>query len=182
MSEIISNFEIIMRSQMIQKYPDSFKEALRNSIGQTSSEILKQLWKALPEDFDRESHDNELRSIASTIMSFESYIIASERGKLLSAEWFKYVGRPIDDTRPFCRERAGQFFHRKEIESWGSLTWEGQIEGTNSSNIFSFAGGWGCRHIISPVSEFIIPKDVLLRNIENGNYTPNEWSKKKLGL
>lgn len=86
----------------------------------------------------------------------------------LDAEWFYYSGSEQDTTRCFCKERYDKFFHYKEIESWGNGEnlgecnigggkWAGEIEGTNSKTIFSYAGGYNCSHSISPVSEFIVP-------------------------
>ena len=90
----------------------------------------------------------------------------------LKAEWFLYSGNQRAATREFCLSRFGKYFHKNEIEEWAKLEWGGKIEGTNESTIFITAGGWGCRHSILPVSKFVVPKDVIQRNIDNGNYLP----------
>lgn len=105
-------------------------------------------------------------------------VIAEE----LDVEWFFYSGDTIATTRPFCDKRHNQFFYYKEIEDWASLDWSGKIPETNSSTIYSYRGGFGCRHAILPVSIFAVPKEVIERNIASGNYSPSEKEAELLGL
>jgi len=101
----------------------------------------------------------------------------------IGATWFKYSGDEIDTTRPFCAARDNQFYYYKEVESWGDLSpWSGQIPGTNSATIYSYAGGFNCRHSIMPVSLFAVPLDVVRRNIDSGNYEPTDKEIELLGL
>ena len=86
----------------------------------------------------------------------------------LNPEWFVYRGGLIKDSRCFCKERNGGYFHRFEVESWGSGAdlgacgtgdlWQGAIKGTNSSNIWIVLGGYNCLHSIMPVSSFRVPE------------------------
>lgn len=92
----------------------------------------------------------------------------------LGAEWFKYSGDTIESTREFCRERHNKFYYYKEIEEWADEDWQGKIDGTNEKTIYSTAGGYNCRHSIIPVSIFAVPKDVIRRNISNGNFEPSD--------
>lgn len=78
-------------------------------------------------------------------------------------EFYYYSGGIMDDSRPFCTARAGKYFHKKEIEGWGNLNWTGRRKGTNSSNVFIYAGGYGCLHKPIAVSEAVVPKDVIER-------------------
>lgn len=95
-------------------------------------------------------------------------IIAEEN----DAEWYLYSGTEQENSRPFCDERKGKYFHYKEIEDWASLDWQGKADGTNEQTIFILAGGYRCIDSILPVSIAIVPQDVIERNIANGNYTP----------
>ena len=82
----------------------------------------------------------------------------------VGAQYFLYQGRPIDTTREFCRVRAGNYYHKKEVESWGELQpWSGQIPGTNETTIFSLLGGYGCRHILVPLAQRDVPEKDLAR-------------------
>lgn len=102
----------------------------------------------------------------------------------LGLEFYLYFGGRIEDTREFCAERYGKYFHKKEIEGWGdgkrccglswpqAGKWQGMNRLTNKSTIFTLAGGYNCKHSINPVSIKSVPKNVIQRNIDNGNYKP----------
>jgi hypothetical protein len=82
----------------------------------------------------------------------------------VGAQFFLYQGRPIDTTRDFCRVRAGKYWHRKEIEAWADEDWKGKMEGTTSTTIFNYLGGYGpCRHVLVPVRQSAVPKEDLDR-------------------
>lgn len=83
-------------------------------------------------------------------------------------EFYVWSGGTMDDSRPFCLERAGKYFHKKEIEGWAGQSWAGKRKGTNSSTIFIYAGGYGCLHKPIAVSEAIVPKSVIKRAKEKG--------------
>lgn len=100
----------------------------------------------------------------------------------LDIQFYRYQGGIIKDTREFCQERNGKFFHFEEIESWAGLKWQGKIKETNEKSIFIYAGGYNCRHSFVPVSEVNIPKEVLLDAIAKGYYNPSEETRELLGL
>lgn len=83
-------------------------------------------------------------------------------------EFYVWSGGTMDDSRPFCAERAGKYFHKKEVEGWSGQSWAGKRKGTNSSTIFIYAGGYGCLHKPIAVSEAIVPKSVIKRAKEKG--------------
>jgi hypothetical protein len=94
--------------------------------------------------------------------------IASEQ---VGAVFFLYQGRPIKSTRPFCRERANKYYHKEEIASWASEDWQGKTEGTNSTTIFSYLGGYNCRHVLVPVRQSEVAADDLARMRQKGLIT-----------
>ena len=94
--------------------------------------------------------------------------VSSEYGM----EWYYYDGSIIDDTRSYCRKRAGKYFHKKEVEDSASEQWSGKIPGTTKTSIFIYAGGFSCRHAYIPVLINVVPKSVVNRNIRNKNYIP----------
>lgn len=77
----------------------------------------------------------------------------------LGLDWYLYSGGLIDTSREFCRERNGHYYHRKEVESWASLTWRGKAQGTTESSIFILLGGHGCVHFLIPVHLSVVPKE-----------------------
>lgn len=91
----------------------------------------------------------------------------------LGLEFYLYSGGLIDKSREFCIERAGNYYHHKEVQAWASLSWQGRSQLTTESSIFILAGGYGCLHEIIPVHVSVVPKAVIDRNIEAGNYNPS---------
>lgn len=79
-------------------------------------------------------------------------------------KYYQYLGGIMDDSRPFCIARANKFYSKDEVESWAKLNWQGKRPGTTASTIFVYAAGFNCLHQIIPVSEAIVPKEVIERN------------------
>lgn len=94
----------------------------------------------------------------------------------LGLEFYLYAGGIISKgkyssgSRSFCMERNGKFFHKKEIEGWADLEWKGKNPATTKSSIFTLLGGFNCRHSVIPVSEKIVPEDVITRATQAGYY------------
>jgi hypothetical protein len=76
----------------------------------------------------------------------------------LGLKWYLYAGGLMDTSRPFCVERAGNYYHESEIKAWAHLEWAGKMRGTSESSIFQFVGGYFCGHQLIPVHESIVPK------------------------
>lgn len=87
----------------------------------------------------------------------------------LGLVWYLYAGGTVNDSREFCVERAGKYFHRNEIESWVSLSWQGKAP-VNEGTIFILLGGYNCLHVLLPVDISAVPADVIERNKLSGNY------------
>ena len=81
----------------------------------------------------------------------------------LGLDWFLYRGGTVKDTRPFCAERKGKYYHRSEVESWAKLSWAGKIPGTTKSTIYTYRGGFNCMHQIVAVDASVVPKADLKR-------------------
>jgi len=106
-------------------------------------------------------------------------------------EFFKYSGGKVKDTREFCLERYGKVFHQKEIAAWGNfertgdfklpkylyttskgvkLYWQGMNYNTNAATVFSFLGGYECRHVLAPIATRYVPKADIERAERLGFY------------
>lgn len=81
------------------------------------------------------------------------------------------AGKGSGGSRDFCIERSGNYYHKKEVESWAALSWQGKNPATTKSSIFTLLGGYNCRHSVIPVSELIVPKDVIDRARAEGYKT-----------
>lgn len=78
-------------------------------------------------------------------------------------EWFRYSHGTVKDSRDFCKKRQGKIYHKREIEEWAKLRWDGRIPSTDKENIFKLLGGYGCMHDTRPISERRVPKAVKKR-------------------
>ena len=121
-----------------------------------------------------------VRTTANTAQAIADRSYSAAVNEELGIEYFQYLGGEIPTTRPFCEHREGAIFHRKEIEAWGdgensagindisNGTWAGRIDGTDSRSIFTFVGGWNCRHFLVPVIKQKVPASVQARAKSEG--------------
>lgn len=146
---------------------EPFRTYLTQSITASTSRAdlqlaVEQYINGTPEKLGRlRSYSGQIADdIFSVIDRGYTQIIAND----LQIQWYFYSGSVIQDSRDFCVTRHNKYYHKKEVESWGSLgDWQGKIPGTNASTIFSFAGGYRCRHSILPVSVEVVPQNVIER-------------------
>lgn len=104
------------------------------------------------------------------------YIVSNDLG----FEYYQYFGGKIADSRYFCAVRSNNIYHKKEVEEWGEKPslWNasagspyhggGRIAATNKMTIFTFCGGYNCRHQIVPVAVSSVPKSVINRAQKKG--------------
>ena len=117
----------------------------------------------------------QIKTTAITAQAVSDRSYSAVVSDTLQIEYFKYIGGEIPTSRNFCRHREGEIFHAKEIEAWGDGrnsggiddivdgTWAGRIDGTDSKTIFTFLGGWNCRHYLAPIDASRVPDEVKLR-------------------
>ena len=98
---------------------------------------------------------NANQLVHDSLMQFDASVNTAIGMEAGATKW-KYVGRIIATTRPFCREHEGQIFTNDEIES----TWSGSWAGKASGDPFIVRGGYNCGHQFRPVidQEIIMPK------------------------
>jgi hypothetical protein len=77
--------------------------------------------------------------------------IALDYADELNLDYFVYSGTIKDNTRDFCKERAGEIFTREDIEKWAGMTWRGKQ--TQNYDPFRDLGGFNCRHSLDPIDE-----------------------------
>lgn len=118
--------------------------------------------------------EGRLKSYASQITYDTLYNYSRALQEAISTnsnlQFIVYLGGLVKDSRDFCIEKAGNYYHYKEVEEWASGDWAGKRSGTTESAIFIFAGGYRCEHQIIYVSEFVVPNDVIQRAKELGFY------------
>lgn len=108
------------------------------------------------------------RTAVNDLVSVYERTATSVAAEAVGADFFLYQGRPIDTTRPFCRDRANKYYHRREIAGWADEDWNGKMAGTTSTTIFQYLGGYNCRHVLVPVRQDLVPAADLQRMREKG--------------
>ena len=75
----------------------------------------------------------------------------------LGLDNYYYAGGAIKDTRDFCKERLDQYWKTNEVEGWAELDWAGRNPLTSKASIFTYLGGYNCRHSLIPVHASMVP-------------------------
>lgn len=170
-----------------ERFADVIRENIETAISNNAGikETIKQLQTIVTGD---DEVDGKLLQYSKQI-AHDTFAIADRNytsavSEELGAEWFFYSGSEIETTRPFCVKRHNQYFYYKEIENWpeDAGDWAGRIPGTNSKTIYSYAGGYNCRHSIIPVSIRRVPKKVVLDAINKYGFEPTQLEADALGL
>jgi len=170
-----------------QRFADVVRENIETAISSNAgfTETVRQLQAIVTGD---EEVDGKLlqynKQIAHDTFAIADRNYTSAVSEELEAEWFFYSGSEIETTRPFCSSRHNQYFYYREIEQWPEIAgdWAGRIPGTNSSTIYSYAGGYNCRHSIIPVSIRRVPPRKVLEAIEKYGFEPTQAESELLGL
>lgn len=173
----------LVANAAVDQHISEFKDMLQTAVGSSENYVdtVKNI-RTLIEG--NENIDGGLaryaKQNAKDIFSVTDRQYSQQIANSLDIKFYQYSGGLIKTSRPFCVERHGKIFSAKEIEAWGagkktlmlnwpkSGEWAGMAKGTSKETIFSLLGGYNCDHVLLPVGENKVPKDVWLRNIEQG--------------
>ena len=177
----------LMANSIGDRFADVVRENIETAISSNAGykETLAQLQSIVTGD---DEVDGKLlqynKQIAHDTFAIADRNYTSAVSEELGAEWFFYSGSEIDTSREFCSKRHNQYFYYKEIEDWPDTAgdWAGRIPGTNSSTIYSYAGGYNCRHSIIPVSIRRVPESKIREAISKYGFEPTEAEAELLGL
>jgi hypothetical protein len=160
--EILKANISVVRDRLIGgEIKENFKNAITevlnaNAAGQTNRTELQKVLKNFIEGTPQQKAYLERyikQTTSDSIMGFSreyNQTIATD----LNLQYYFYAGTLIEDSRQFCKARAGRYFKKSEVQSWAKLKgWDGRMPGTNEVTIFSFLGGFGCRHDIYPITK-----------------------------
>ena len=154
---------------------ESFKQILNTSIstGENFQQVIRNIRNNIegtPEFAGRMERYSKQNAYDFYSISNAQYIrqVSEDYG----FEFYEYIGVDVKGTRSFCKSRNNKIYHKREIQEWASLDWDGKARGTDASTIFAYRGGYNCGHQIIPVATEDVPEDVLNRAIAEGFYTP----------
>ena len=156
---------------------ESFKQILNTSIstGENFQQVIRNIRNNIegtPEFAGRMERYAKQNAYDFYSISNAQYIrqVSEDYG----FEFYEYIGVDVKGTRSFCKTRNNKIYHKREIQEWASLDWDGKNRGTDASTIFAYRGGYNCGHQIIPVATEDVPEDVINRAIAAGFYTPEE--------
>ena len=156
---------------------ESFKQILNTSIstGENFQQVIRNIRNNIegtPEFAGRMERYAKQNAYDFYSISNAQYIrqVSEDYG----FEFYEYIGVDVKGTRSFCKSRNNKIYHKREIQEWASLDWDGKNRGTDASTIFAYRGGYNCGHQIIPVATEDVPEDVINRAIAAGFYTPEE--------
>jgi hypothetical protein len=155
-SNIAITKDALLGGGIVDNFGNAIQEVLKSNIAGVSDraqlmETLRQFIEGTPERkayLDR--YIKQTTNDAVMVFNREYLQTISED---LGLKHYLYQGTIIGDTRQFCQSRAGKYFTKAEVEKWASQSWDGKMAGTNETTIFSYAGGYNCRHKLWPISE-----------------------------
>lgn len=175
----------VLANSAVTENVTTFKSILQNAIA-TEDNYTKLVGNIKTEILGNDQIDGGMIRYAKQ-EAHDLYAISDRQyvGKIsddLGIEFFEFGGGVIASTRPFCHERNGHIFHRKEIEAWGAgkVTigmkwpkggkWAGRSASTDSTTIMTLLGGYHCEHVLAPVAIQYVPEEVIQRAISQGFY------------
>lgn len=149
--------DMLLGSGIRNNFANGIQEVLKaNNAGTTNRKLLQKTLKEFIEGTEGEKAylNKYIRQTTSdAVMTFTreyQNTIAAD----LNLSFFFYAGTLISDSRAFCKARAGRYYKKSEVEQWAELKdWDGKKSGTTKTTIFSYCGGWGCRHQLYCVTQ-----------------------------
>lgn len=139
--------------------------------GQSRRDLIDQLNTAITNNPNRLGRyaSYTSRIVTDSLQQFSRSYSEAVTGFVEPDDRFYYYSKgTVKDTREFCKERNGKYYHQKEIQSWANQEWQGKIPATNKGNIFVLLGGYNCLHQLILVSRSIVPSASLGRMRREG--------------
>jgi hypothetical protein len=149
-SNIQTTSDLLLGAEIRSNFDNAITQVLKENIaGNTNrtnlQKVLREFIKGTPEQKAYlERYVKQTTNDAVMVFSREYNQVVSDD---LNLQFYTYVGTRIDTSRPFCDARAGRFFKKSEVENWANLgNWQGRFPNTTKTTIFSYLGGYNCRH------------------------------------
>jgi len=156
-ANIATTKDALLGAGIRENFGTAIQEVLKDNIAGvgTRTELNKTLRKFIEGTPEEAPFLNRYikQTTNDAVMTFNSEYIQTISDDL-GVEYYLYAGTLIADSRPFCEARAGRYFTKEEVQKWADLkNWDGRMKGTNSTTIFTYRGGYNCRHQLWPVSQ-----------------------------
>jgi hypothetical protein len=155
-SNIAITKDALLGGGIVDNFGNAIQEVLKANIAGVSDRatLMETLAKFIEGTPQRKAYlENYIKQTTNDSLMVFNREYLQTISEDLGMRHYLYQGTIIGDTRQFCQSRAGKYFTKEEVEKWVSLDWDGKMSGTNSTTIFSYAGGYNCRHKLWPISE-----------------------------
>ena len=166
---------------------DPIRDILTTNIstGGNYSDLMKQLRDSLlTNEFGDGALVKYTKQITTDAINQYSAQYMQSISNDLDLEWFQYVGSNIATTRAFCNHLTDKrYVHISELPEILNgvidghkipLTKQGipygMIEGTNETNFKIYRGGYNCRHQLYPISEILVPSNIVQMVMDSSAY------------
>ena len=156
-TNIATTKDALLGAGIRENFGTAIQEVLKDNIAGigSRSELNKTLRKFIEGTDTEKAFLNRYikQTTNDSVMTFNAEYIQTI-AEDLDVEYYLYQGTLIEDSRPFCVSRAGRYFTVDQVKAWPNLKgWQGRMAGTNSTTIFSYRGGYNCRHQLWPVAK-----------------------------
>ena len=116
-------------------------------MGQTRDQLAASVASALQGAPGAESQlVNFSKTYANTALHGFDQAVTAQKAEEAEIDQFVYLGPSDALTRDFCSQYVGEVLSRKEIE---------QLSNGQGLDVFTFGGGYNCRHKWAPVSDTV---------------------------
>jgi len=149
--------DMLLGSGIRNNFANGIQEVLKaNAAGTTNRTLLQKTLKEFIQGTEGEKAFLNRYISQTTQDAIQTF--TAEYNNTISADLnlthYFYAGTLIKDSRPFCKARAGRYFTKSEVENWANLgDWSGRKSGTTKTTIFSYRGGWACRHQLHAITK-----------------------------
>ncbi len=155
-SNIAITKDALLGGGIVDNFGNAIQEVLKSNIAGVSdrAQLMETLRRFIEGTPERKAYlDRYIKQTTNDAVMVFNREYLQTISEDLGLKHYLYQGTIIGDTRQFCQSRAGRFYKKEEVEKWASQSWDGKMAGTNSTTIFSYAGGYNCRHKLWPISE-----------------------------
>lgn len=177
-----NSIDLLTRSGVSQNFVNPIKEILQASVttGGSFTDAVQALTDYVIGNKQVDGHLlRYVKQVAYDGFAFSDANYMRTISEDLNFEWYQYFGGTISDSRCFCVTHSNGIYHKNEIEYWGETPslWDkkigcekggGRVPETNKSTIWTYRGGYNCRHQIVPVATTQVPKKWKDRAIKLG--------------
>lgn len=180
-SAIESTAQSLTESGITANVSEEIQKLLRTNItgGGSYNDLLKQMREGILSNEKGAGYlEKYTKQITTDSLNQFSRQYAQTITNDLGLEWFMFTGSLKETSREWCEwMKKKKYVHISELLdiSKGIIDgrqvkinpstglWYGAIQGTNQYNLQTYCGGYACGHQLRPISEALVPADIVAK-------------------